>query len=505
MLTAELIPYLSQANFVGEGFDIFGKYDVVSSAITPLLDPSKASYTTFTFLDREYVVPSYVLPAEDTQAYYNEFAGETRDSFQNSLSQHAQVQGSYGAFSGQMEQSYSKQFASNSEYFYAYRNFYAQLALLQLIPESLEEYLTGYFQERVSQLPTTVTLQNMQQFADFFDDFGIYFTSEITLGGSLEYYVAVSRNSQMSTAEISGKVKIDYNAVFWSAGVSAEVKSTQSWQRYSSNRSVNVMAKGGDPALLAQLASVDPDHPSGESVAVYNQWLETLNTNPAITNFKVKGIWELCGDKREVVEDAFHTYGSAMRPRMVIEASSESGNVPIVTLGGDIRPPDAPQFSQGYQMIVIDRTNPSPAGIRLNKYYSFSLDYPFYQNATRMYDQMLADLKARNFDNVRHCVVLASFGFNRNAPPPSTFYGFLRAAGGGQQLQGWVERADPGSTFTLPAVYSFTGVPNLGTDNGLEVFADNFTGQSILRTLEVLFYRQRGSSLYSLGAGSASS
>ena len=509
MRTAERIPYLSQANFLGEGFDIYGKYDVISSAITPLFDPIKAGTTTFDFLGREYVVPSYVLPAEDTQGFYKEFTGETRDSFQNNLSQRAEVHASYGAFSGQMEESYSSQFASNSEHFYSYRSFYTRLALLQLIPDNLDQYLTDYFQQRVEQLPTTLDPNDIEPFADFFDDFGIYFISEVTLGGSLDYYVAVSKTSKMSTTEISGKVKLDYNALFQSAGVSAEVKNTQSWQSYSANRSVNIAAKGGDPPLLAKLTGVDPDQPNSTSVSIYNQWLDTIDTNPAITDFKLKGIWELCGDKRQVVEQAFHEYGRAMRPRMIIEISSEPGNAPMIILSGDIRPSTPPEYPQGYQLVVLDRTNPSPAGVRLNKYYTFDLTSPhpfYYQNAQNMYNQMLSDIQEGGFDNMKYFLVLASFGMSGNAPPPSNVYGFLRAAGGGSQLQGWVDIADPGSTYERWVVYALTGVPNLGPSTGVETFGGNdFSSNEFHRTLEVLFYRQSGSSLYSLGAGSSGS
>src|SRR5687767_9438743 len=177
MRTANNVPYLSQANAVGQGFDIYGEYDVKSSAITPLLDPAKAGTKTFTFLGIEYVVPSYVNPIERTDAAYSEFTGETRESFQNSLSESANVHGSYGAFSGQMEQSYSHQFSSNSEYFYSYRNFYSGLAMLQLIQDNLDDYLTDYFLQRISQLPMWFRPEdpdNVALFADFFDDFGAY-------------------------------------------------------------------------------------------------------------------------------------------------------------------------------------------------------------------------------------------------------------------------------------------------------------------------------------------
>jgi len=511
MRTANNVPYLSQANAVGQGFDIYGKYDVKSSAITPLLDPAKAGTKIFTFLGKEYAVPSYVDLIEATDAIYSEFTGETRESFQNSLSESANVHGSYGAFSGQMEQSYSHQFASNTEYFYSYRNFYSGFAMLQLIHDNLDEYLTDYFLQRVSHLPATFRPEhpdNVAIFADFFDDFGIYFTSQVTLGGSLEYYVAVNKSSQMSTTEISANVKLDYNALFSSGGVSADVKNTLSWQKYSANRSVNIIAKGGDPPLLAKVTSVLADQPGPESVAYYNEWLDSLDANPAITDFKLKGIWELCGSKSGAVEEAFHYYGPAMRPRMIIEASSEAGRVPIIILKGEIPPSEPPQYEQGYQLVILDRTNPSPTGIRLNKYYSFKVDNSigYYPNAMQMYDQMLADIKNGQFDNANYFVVLASFGMSSNAPPNSSFYWFLRSAGGGAQLQNWVENASPGSRYEFLAVYAFTGVPNYGPGTGVEIFgADRVAGNiEFTKTIEVLFYKQRGGSLYSLGAGASS-
>jgi hypothetical protein len=261
--------------------------------------------------------------------------------------------------------------------------------------------------------------------------------------------------------------------------------------------------------LAAERVFSYPDQPNAESVSVYNQWLDTVDTNPAITDFKLKGIWELCGDKREAVEQAFHQYGRAMRPQMIIRTSSEPGVVPVITLGGDIRPSEEPEYPQGYQLVVLDRTNPSPTGVRLNKYYSFDVapTPPFYYvRAQNMYNQMLSNIQEGNFNNGNYFLVLASFGLSRNATPPSNFYGFLRAAGGGSQLQSWVDTADPGSTYGIWAVYAFTGVPNLGPSTGVETFEGNhFSRDELLKTLEVLFYRQSGSSRYSLGAGSSSS
>ncbi|MBV9791719.1 MAG: hypothetical protein JOZ51_26210, partial [Chloroflexi bacterium] len=205
MRTVEGVPYLSQANFVGQGFDIYGAYNIKTSRITLLFDPEKAGTHEFTFLGKTYALPAYIDGAENTEATYLEATVNTRDEFQNSISAHAKVHGSYGAFSGQMEAAYGHQFTSNNEYTYSYRNYYSRLATLFIKIDT--KYLTDYFAQRIAELPTTVNENNLIEFEEFFDDFGAYFTSEVNLGGSLDYYVAISKQSSLGSTDISAMVK----------------------------------------------------------------------------------------------------------------------------------------------------------------------------------------------------------------------------------------------------------------------------------------------------------
>jgi hypothetical protein len=129
---AKLSPFLSQANAVGQGFNVYGTFDT-SSLITPLFDFQAAGEHEFTFVGITYRIPKIVNPIEDTETYYTGGTFETRDSFQNSIAVHANVTGSYGAFSGETETAFSRQFQQESEYFYSYNNFFARLLSFKLI------------------------------------------------------------------------------------------------------------------------------------------------------------------------------------------------------------------------------------------------------------------------------------------------------------------------------------------------------------------------------------
>lgn len=496
MRTVEGVPYLSQANFVGQGFDIYGAYNIKTSRITLLFDPEKAGTHEFTFLGKTYALPAYIDGAENTEATYLEATVNTRDEFQNSISAHAKVHGSYGAFSGQMEAAYGHQFTSNNEYTYSYRNYYSRLATLFIKIDT--KYLTDYFAQRIAELPTTVNENNLIEFEEFFDDFGAYFTSEVNLGGSLDYYVAISKQSSLGSTDISAMVKAEYRGLFASGGISSDIKNSTSWQKYSTNREVKIAATGGDPALLTTLAGLNPNDPSPASVAAFNEWAKSMELYPAVSDFQLKGIWELCGSKRTVVEEAFRRYGTKMRPRLNIEASTDF--VPLIALGSQIKPPIEPVGQVGYQMVVLDRTNLTPQGVVLNKYYMVRNGAYTYSDFSAMYGQMGADIRQGNYDNPNYVLVLASFGMPWNAPPTSSFYGLLRTAGGGSKLMKWMEGTDPGSFNGANVVYILVGIFGLGPNTGVEILADSWR-TPISQELQVFFYGQRGTPLYTIGAG----
>ncbi|NES22130.1 MAG: hypothetical protein F6K41_25200 [Symploca sp. SIO3E6] len=510
MRTAEGVPYLSQANFVGQGFNIYETHDIDSVTI-PLFDLSKAGTTEFYFLGNQYALPDYIIGAEQTEAFIQADSVSSREEFQNSISANASVKGSYGAFSGQMSASYGKQFSKNSQYNYAYRNEYFQLALLTLKPS--DKYLTDEFQDRVDKLPKILDKSNLTEFADFFDDFGAYFVSRVTLGATLQYYAAVSTTSQTTTEEISASVEAEYKGLFYSAGVSASVKSSSSWKSYYSNRSVNILGQGGDVTKLAGLVNVDANDSTDNDAAqkttdAFSEWTESIKMDPAVVNFQLSGIWELTGSKSEVVEQAFTEYGRNLRPRMTIENSAnrafpEDPVLPVIILNGDeIKPKNDPgERVFGYQMVILDRTNLSQSGVLHNKYYTTSNKPNWNVNYPEMYEKMLNDINKGGWNNSDNILILVSFEMFTNAPPTADFYELLLTAGAGEEVRTWLNGARAGSSANLDkTVYTFVGIFKSGTDTAIELFK-GFNVNTVEAEQEVLFYSTPGSQLYSFGAG----
>lgn len=489
-------PYLTQANFVGQGFDIWGKYDVLTSVITPLFDPSKAKSHKFEFLGQTFELPDYVVGAEDTNVYFTEDTGSSREDFQNSLAINASVNVGYGPFSGQMSAAYGRQFAQSSEYFYSYRNLFSKLATLSLTHN--DEYLSDYFIKRIAALPNTVK-GNEAAFIDFFDDFGCYYTSSVTLGATLQYYVAVEKSSSLTEDNISASVNVEFKGVFWSGGVSEDTKLTDSWKSYSASRHVNILAQGGDIEYLGQLVNVDPDKPGPETVELYNAWLKSIDTNPAVVDFKLKGIWELCGEKRAVVLEAFHAYGRLMRPNLMIQCWSQVGLLPSVILDGEALVPQNPSLDHGFQMIVLKRNDISAKGVVLNKYYGFQ-DTRSSSGFQAMYQSMLDDIVKGGYRSNQYVLILASYGMDQNAPPTANIVPTLFSAGAGKRLEYWLTNSDPGSTFTNNAAYILVGIFEAGRRTGVETFTSTWASP-VTAASHVLFYKEPGTSLYTLSEG----
>jgi hypothetical protein len=494
------LPLLSQAYFLGQGFDVSGTYSIPASLILPILDPDKVGTREFEFLGHKYRIPAYASGAENTSGYFVEDTVDTRESFQNSIAATASVEVGYGAFGGQMEASYGRSVANSSEFHYSYRNFYSRLAIISLLRDQAIKALSDEFIARYEALPNKADGSTLDQFAEFFNDFGIYVTSQLNLGAALEYYVAVSQSAQLSKTDIGAQVKVQYKSLYSTGAVSSDIETTQQWQKYRASSSVNIVVRGGDPSIIAKMGNVDPQKPSTTTVAVYTDWINSIVTAPAVADFKLQGIWQLIPDltKSRAVKDAVTMLKVKMRPRLVIQTSSRQSQPPTITLGAVIRPSAPPKYPIGYQIVMLDRDDVSVKGVRFNRYYGVP-EASWYDAYERMYDEIAMDIQEGGFQSTRNILVLASYGMSRNAPPNSSLYPLLRSFGGGSGLLRWLEQADAGSSmYRYPCSYVLAGIGALGPDTGAEMFLDN---EKTIQQ-EVFFYRQRGSDLYTLSVGS---
>jgi hypothetical protein len=108
------------------------------------------------------------------------------------------------------------------------------------------EYLSDEFKARLDELPVSWTEANLARFADFFDTFGAYFVSRVTLGNTLEYYVSLEQTSNLLEKEFKAKVEMEYDGLFVSGSASAEMRDKQKWSSYQENRRTSAVVKGGD-------------------------------------------------------------------------------------------------------------------------------------------------------------------------------------------------------------------------------------------------------------------
>jgi hypothetical protein len=494
--------FLSQANAVGQGFNIYGTFST-DSLIRPLFNFQKAGMQTFTFLGVEYEIPAIVNGIEDTASYYVSGTALSRDELQNSLAAHAKVEASYGAFSGAIEATYTSEYEQSSEYYFSYNNFYSQLAYLQINPDT--EFLSDDFKTRLSELPGSVSPENLHVFEDFFNTFGIYFTSKIVLGASLSFYVSTQKVSQLSKQDIDASINAEYNGLYTSGSIAADVQTSTQWKSYTENSQVSISSLGADPVkggYLAKLSEAERFQPTAATVEAFNAWLDTIKTDPKIVDFGLTGIWELCGNRRKVVQEAWDLYGRSMRPKLVINTSTtlypgQPYNVPTITIGRLIQPDKAPANGMGYQVVVLKGDITKPESTIFNRYYSIDAN-TWFNSFRNLYQEMATDLKQYNEEG--NILILSSFNLNWDAPPTPDFLSLIRSAGAGEKITQWVSNSDPGSAVGNPINVMLVGIFGQGTDTGVEFvqrYADT-TAHATPAQLEVLFYKRTDGSGYTL-------
>lgn len=509
------IPELSQSNAVGQGFDVFGEVNT-NSFLTPLLDPNKAQKKVFTLVGKDFLIPTYINPIENTSGYYEGGTYMSRNDFQNSVAVNVQATAGYGLFSGEMKAAYKNEFSSSSEYAYTYNNFYSSLAVLQLAEYS--GYLRDSFVKKVADLPESVTPDNLNKFIAFFNEYGIYYTDKIELGGSLEFYVSVAKSAQMSEQEISAMMKAQYDGLFVKGSISSEITSKESWKKYSENSQYHISVTGGDPSLAGALTSINPLDPSQSTVNAYKDWLNSVSTSAAITNMKLKGIWMLCGDKSRVVQEAWLTYSETIHPKITLETSSyitfwpitQKPVTPIITVNGfNAQPSVSPISPVGYQALILSNDAESPR-ILYNKY--FSLDPNSYNWMTSsypdLYQRMTDELSNTEFNKKGNILILCSFGLGLNLCPTEPFYRFLKLNGAGSELEYWETHCDPGSqmgnqNYWMVSSMNYVLASQLGNgpDVGNEVFDYAKEWNSSVNTqLTIYLFKDSINGKYTIGS-----
>jgi hypothetical protein len=493
------------AKWIGKGFNIYGAYDLMSSVKTiQVFDPKKADTELSDIGD----LPEYCEYLEDPKVHYFEATGDSKESFQRRFSARASVDLTVGAFSGHTSAQFSETSSSSSRYFYACRAYLDQMgALVQTRFDA--QYLGDEFKARLAELPTSWTEANLAQFADFFDTFGAYFVSRVTLGNTLEYYVSLEQSSKLLEKEFKAKVEMEYDGLFVSGSASAEMKDKQKWSSYQENRRTSAVVKGGDRIKAAKIAkpSVDNFETFAATKKAFDEWVQSTSASPALIDFSLKGVWEVCGAKRVVVESAFREYGRNMRPLVMLQPECvKIQSVRPTPAGLFLNGWSVPASSQttgetqaGYQVLVLDRKNPTKSGIVLNKLVQWTVSERGDIHAKQ--DTLVADLKSSGYYSADYFMLFVTFGQSSTSPSPGLAT-LLREVGGGLSLDTWAtkSKAYPGTVDSNRLdLYALAGWFGAGAGNGVEIYGTRGGLDPKPAKLSVYFYFLGKDRPYTLG------
>lgn len=491
-------PFLPNALTVGQGFNIYGTYN--SYSLKGSLFGSNASSSLQWVNGKNYLVPNYIEAIDTQTSEEKKHAGTSREEFQQSIAATAGINVKYGAFSAQFKASYSVASENVTEHMFAYTTYYDWIYQMQLkTVRDLQPFLSASFKAAVQALPDEVkTPAQLSVFYRFFSDYGAYYTRMVTVGASLEFYVDVNTLSDLRTAGLSTSMNAQYKGLFSTGSVNADVKKTQMWKSYEKYSSSSLKVSGGDDSARAQLQGIDTDTPSEQTVAGYRKWTETKGTTPITMYFQLAPMANLCGDKYDVVAEAWGKIWPTLHPKMYIETTSDDvpNSGPVVILSnksGPITPTNPKTSNMGCLVALLSRQTLETLSAQ---YYCFNpetwkVTYP------AVYNQIAQDIKDSPHNNDNSVLIFVTMGLLGNvAIPTDNLYSLLLSAGGGRGLQAW---RDGQSAYVN---YALIGVPTFGVGTGAESYEGTPWRPATMRT-GAYFYKDFSNQPYDVALDTA--
>lgn len=487
-------------SWMNAGFNIYGAYDIGSALNAVIFDATKAPLKdNVTPVGR---LPKYLDYRPQGESKLSVVSADSRESYQDQLAAKASVEVGYGAFSGHLEASFDSsvaQSANNSYSTISFQNIFGHVVQTDFS----EAYLADAFLQRLRALPNKTSPETLPAFSDFFKEFGAYFISSITLGASLDYSVAISKSSRIEIQKVAAKAEAEYNGLFVSGKVSAEMTSEKEWQTFREERRTSLRVRGGADEERAMLNRVNPKSFDSYVPATkqnFDDWQATTPLNPTVMGFKLTGIWEACGSKRQLVEDAFREYGKMMRPLLHVSTSQADKKAPAIFLGGMEAQNRMDPRHIGWRVVAIDRRDPSLRGIRFDKVFSLDAS-EFMVGYRNLYSNMSRELAP--YRSNEYFLIFSTYGMIDGLVPTPEMQNLMREAGAGEMLDAWTKLTPaPGTTYIRNRInYTLVGSPGIGPGSGAEVSnISSLADPGKTSTLEMYFYSLGSGRPYVLGS-----
>ena len=469
---------------LGSGFNILGEYGP-SSATSRIFRLGKLDAKKYTYQPTGivYEVPENASVVSNTTSGGSAYTFSDRTQLQGHFSEKAGAKFTAGGFSGEVNAGYSQASENDQSFYYGLYEAYYNGWDMHLDHQSSDWVSTDFTDDPdVKNLPDSFTPQNQDAFFAVFRKFGTHFVSQVTVGGSFYYFVAVDKSFSSNEETITVDIKLEYNAVFASGSAESKTEWGQLSKHWAESRSVNVQATGGDTSALDGLA---PGFDSNDKAA-FDGWKDSVMKNPAAIKFTLRPLDVLfSGKKADAVREALDRYmngaiyataGSDYTPRRGPGGSNFTTSSMIIVAGQVIAPnPPAPQPPpvkwgeqvlpiSGYQVALLSRSGQDV--ILSRKYYS---ERPHLADESKIYTKIMADI-----DQVResgYICVVCGFGIDLMNYPSMPFSQWLISCGAA--MDGWKSRmgftGSPGQ-----ASYVCLGRQGLSYGTALESFSSAY-------------------------------
>jgi len=384
-------------------------------------------------------------------------------SYQQSIAQDAQIDFEYGEFSGQLSEAYSNITSEQNSVYYGVYSQSWNSWQVNLASNDLSNVDPAILSSKLyTNVPSVFDQSNPQAFFDFFDYYGTHYVKQVSVGGRLDYYLAIDQSYSSDTTTLEANVSLEYNAVFIDASAQASVDWSTLSQNWANSRQVSLNTVGGNDQILVQATPEYDTNNSGD----FQNWLAGVNDSPSITQYTLGNISDLWSDPDTInaVNQAVSYYLNqviiAEAMLTVIGGSTtamneinESASMSITIAGNAISPattvapePDTQYFTQnaasgnavdgvinaGWQIAIYNSALTTQKFS--NIYYLGS-----FTDAPTMYSQMMSDLDNVNLQADDYFI--AACNMPSNETPNSGFLAWLQNFGA--TLQNWQNYIGP--------------------------------------------------------------
>lgn len=159
------------------------------------------------------------------------------------------------------------------------------------------DMITSEFLTALMQLPATFngTAAQQQAYFSFFDIWGTHIVNQSRVGGSLNYLVTTTDESQLTTQAAHANMTLEYNALFVDASASASADWNSMNSSWFSARKTYLTYVGGSSEVLKAvvLPTLPTWQPDYSSSALVKAWADTLTQNPSVVSVSLIPIYSL--------------------------------------------------------------------------------------------------------------------------------------------------------------------------------------------------------------------